>query len=109
MPDDVCARCGAIADFAADGMVWCGPACLELYRRGVPCDPEEAPLRLEGRERIAAVDALLDSRLDAELDRLERQAEASVRDVLRRQELSRVTLPERDAYGRVVDMEGWLG
>jgi hypothetical protein len=36
-PENVCARCGAIApDFPADGRLYCSPTCLELERRGVP-------------------------------------------------------------------------
>jgi hypothetical protein len=56
--------------------------------------------------RIEAVDAMLDARLDAKLDELERAAGVAMRDVLRRQQLSRVTLRETDAYGRVVDPFG---
>jgi hypothetical protein len=101
-----CQRCGALADLLADGGSWCGAGCLELARRGVPYEPEEAPLRLEGAERVEAVDAMLDARLDVKLDELERAAGVNMRDILRRPKLSRVTLPETDSYGRVVDPFG---
>lgn len=102
-----CARCGAVADFDADGRPWCGPTCLELERRGIAYVAEEAPLRLEGAERAEAVEAMLEKRAEAELDRLERQARLQAREVLRAHELGRYAMPEADEYGRT-DTEGWL-
>jgi len=102
-----CARCGgAEADFHIPGEgAFCGSACLELQRRDVPSDPNEAPLRLTGRERIDAVDELLDARAEAELDRLERQAMLSAKTLADQAERFRYRMPRVDRYGRVASVD----
>jgi len=50
-----------------------------------------------------------DARLEDELDRLERIADVQLSEILYERQLSRYTLPERDAYGRLADLDGWLG
>jgi len=102
-----CARCGAIAELDADGQHWCGSACLELARRGIPFRPDEAPLRLSGEDRTEAVQQLLDRRRDQELDRLERQAGEGREAWLECAERARYALPGTDRYGAV--REGWFG
>jgi hypothetical protein len=102
-----CCRCGAIAELDTDGAHWCGSACLELARRGVPFRPDEAPLRLSGEERTEAVQHLLDQRRDQELDRLETEAAARRERWLEHAERSRYALPATDRYGAVRD--GWFG
>jgi hypothetical protein len=104
---DHCYRCGAIAELDADGSHWCGVACLELARRGIPFRPDEAPLRLAGDERTEGVQQLLLHRRDQELDRLETEAAARRERWLERAEHNRYALPTTDRYGAV--REGWLG
>ena len=60
-------------------------------------------------ERLRAVDAMLAAREQERLEAQERQLEAQLDECERQAQLSRYSLPETDHYGRLTDLEGWLG
>lgn len=107
---EACHRCGVELErrtdgFELDGVLWCGAACAELGRRGIPYEPEEAPLRAEGKERRRALESSADAALDLGLDARERQSDAALDETIRQQQLSRYS---GDLSPQVADRWGRL-